>query len=301
MAINMQAATVPSVLLPEILNFSPQLLLDDIINHANDAITLAVNGMEEFLQRWADERAAAVEEDWDSTQEVEQGLVAFQTLLESHADIAFDFFELWSLRNIFAIPASLPIVVPHQKGNNLEYPPERETELLAELEDLRRKIDTQRRLNRLYQRAVRRSSSKLRRSQTYTNRIAFLQSPQCRELAAIPDHLEMMFNSVSSLPTLDPSSTILSKLPIPDHSKRPWETNKTGYIDWAVKQLLTKAKQDDGATIDSNSTVTGMVEATSSVGTARDLKHALQVGMPSSIPSRAGGARDRGDVAEAHE
>jgi hypothetical protein len=50
--------------------------------------------MEEFLhwQRWADTRAEREGGDWDSTHEVEQGLVAFQTLLEYHTDIAFDFF-----------------------------------------------------------------------------------------------------------------------------------------------------------------------------------------------------------------
>jgi kinetochore protein Mis12/MTW1 len=132
--------TVPSTLLPELLGFSPQLLLDDIINSANDAVTETVDAMEEFLQRWAEERAEAAG-DWDSTQEVEQGLVSFQTLLESHTDIAFDFFEAWSLRNIFAFPADLPIVTRHHEGLNLEETPEREMELLAEIEELRRKID----------------------------------------------------------------------------------------------------------------------------------------------------------------
>lgn len=136
-----QGPTVPPVLLPEILQFSPQLLLDDIINFANEAITNAVDGLEEFLFRWATDREQRVSEDWDSTQEVEQGLVAFQTLLEYHTDIAFDFFETWSLRNIFAIPADLPIVVPHQEGLDLTYPPERETELMSEIDELRKMVD----------------------------------------------------------------------------------------------------------------------------------------------------------------
>ena len=138
---NAQGPAVPSILLPEILQFSPQLLLDDIINFANEAITNAVDGLEEFLFRWANVREQRINEDWDSTQEVEQGLVAFQTLLEYHTDIAFDFFETWSLRNIFAIPADLPIIVPHQEGLDLGYPPERETELMSEIDELRKKID----------------------------------------------------------------------------------------------------------------------------------------------------------------
>ena len=134
--------TVPSVLLPELLGFSPQLLLDDVINVANNAVTETVDGMEEFLLRWADERALTpAGKGWDSSQDIEQGLVAFQTLLESHIDIAFDFFELWSLRNIFAIPNDLPIVAPHQRGLDLGTEPETETELMAEIEELRRNID----------------------------------------------------------------------------------------------------------------------------------------------------------------
>lgn len=136
-----QRPTVPPVLLPEILEFSPQLLLDDIINSANEAITNAVDGLEEFLFRWAADREQRVQGDWDSTQDVEQGLVAFQTLLEYHTDIAFDFFETWSLRNIFAIPADLPIVAPHHAGLVLDHPPELETQLMAEIRDLRKKID----------------------------------------------------------------------------------------------------------------------------------------------------------------
>jgi kinetochore protein Mis12/MTW1 len=136
----------PPLLLPEILGFSPQLLLDDIINISNNAVQDGVNGMEEFLQKWADERAARQGGDWDSTQEVEQGLVAFQTLLEYHTDIAFDFFEAWSLRNIFAIPngvgeKGLPVVVPHQEGLDLTCTLEREQELMDECDELRRKID----------------------------------------------------------------------------------------------------------------------------------------------------------------
>jgi kinetochore protein Mis12/MTW1 len=137
----MPAQTIPPLLLPEALGFSPQLLLDDIINVANNAVTDGLNGMEEFLQRWADTRAEREGGDWDSTHEVEQGLVAFQTLLEYHTDIAFDFFEAWSLRNIFAVPPDLPLVLPHHEKLDLGQTPEREQELIDEIEYLRNEID----------------------------------------------------------------------------------------------------------------------------------------------------------------
>lgn len=119
----------------------PQLLLDDIINVANNSVTQTVHGMEVFLTRWPENRAETAGDGWDGNQDIEQGLVAFQTLLESHTDIAFNFFELWSVRNIFAIPADLPVVAPHQKGLDLDPPPEEEQELVAEIAELRRKID----------------------------------------------------------------------------------------------------------------------------------------------------------------
>ena len=111
--------TTHPLLICEALGFSPQLLLDDIINTANNAVQDGVNGMEEFLQKRANEKLAKTQSLLGSDaimHEVEQGLVAFQTLLEHHTDIAFDFFEAWCLRNIFMIPSDLPIVLPHQEG-----------------------------------------------------------------------------------------------------------------------------------------------------------------------------------------
>jgi kinetochore protein Mis12/MTW1 len=150
---------LPTTLVPELLGFSPQMLLDDIIDAAADANMLCMQAMEPFMQRWADGRIPRPEEDWDGQEAVEQvrlthvycaiveidafhqGLVAFATLLESHTDIAFDFFEAWSLRNIFALPPDLPIVAPHHKGLDLQPRAEEETELMVEVEELRRKIE----------------------------------------------------------------------------------------------------------------------------------------------------------------
>jgi len=71
----------------------------------------------------------------------EQGMHSFQTLLEAHTDLAFDFFEAWSHRNIFVINANLPVVAPHHKGLDLETPPETERELQIEVESSRRKLE----------------------------------------------------------------------------------------------------------------------------------------------------------------
>lgn len=66
---------------------------------------------------------------------------ALQTLLENYADLAFDFFEAWSHRNIFVVDPKLAIVAPHQRGLDLEVPEDREKELQDEIKSLRRKLD----------------------------------------------------------------------------------------------------------------------------------------------------------------
>ena len=73
--------------------------------------------------------------------EVEQGLAAFQTLLEHHTDIAFDFFEPWCLRNIFMIPSNLPLVLPCQEGLDFAITVEKGQELVDEVEQLRKCLD----------------------------------------------------------------------------------------------------------------------------------------------------------------
>ncbi|PIL26863.1 hypothetical protein GSI_11043 [Ganoderma sinense ZZ0214-1] len=289
--------TVPSVLLPELLGFIPQFLLDDIINIANDEARQSVDAMEQFLQRWADARADKPptsssstkdkDADWDPTQEIEQGLVAFQTLLESHVDVAFDFFEAWSMRNIFAVPADLPIVAPHQAGLDLAGAadqPERESELLAEIDELRRKVHAQRKLKRLFTRAVRKSAKDLEHSRTRLDRLAFLRAPQIHALHALPDELQAMYTSVSALPPvdeLDPGSAA----PTTEPGKRPWETSKTGYLNWAVGQLMERAKEkardeqvgEDGAAFAEGSAEVGAaVSAAYGVGRAEDLKAVLE-------------------------
>ena len=82
--------------MPELLGFSPQLLLDDIIEGANDTILQCVEGLEPFLKRWAEKREVEVaegkivgggktgkgkEKEWDGGQCVEQVIFTFNCLL----------------------------------------------------------------------------------------------------------------------------------------------------------------------------------------------------------------------------
>ncbi|KAI0058506.1 Mis12-domain-containing protein [Artomyces pyxidatus] len=264
-------ATVPTILLPELLSFSPHFLLDDIINIANDAVGRALDAMEGFLVRWADARAEEHPE-WDGTQELEQGLVAFQTLLEFHTDTAFDIFEIWSLRNIFAIPADLPLVAPHHEGLNLDEPPAREAELIAEIDELRRKIDNQRRLRRLFEKGVRASARQAERAQKLLDRLGALQGPHLETLNALPADLAAVFAAVAALPPHDLTN---ADVPLPDPGKRQWETGKAGYLNWAIAQLLSRAKRMDAQEGEGSAAVGAVVEDAYGVAETTVVKDAL--------------------------
>ncbi|KAF8156576.1 Mis12 protein-domain-containing protein [Crassisporium funariophilum] len=269
--------TVAPLLLCEALGFSPQLLLDDIINVANNAVQDGVNGMEEFLQKWADERVARAElsqENVDATtHEVEQGLVAFQTLLEHHTDIAFDFFEAWCLRNIFMIPQDLPIVLPHQEGLDLTINPEKEQELMDEVEELRKRLDGQRKLNRLLSRAIRVASRQQTQAESRLAQLSSLSTPDgslLDTLHTLPPKFLAMYKTLSSLPPLDPS--FFAPVDLTQPGQRQWETSKTGYVNWAVGRLLVKSEAGDRMGLKA---VDKVERDTQEIGTGEDLRGAL--------------------------
>ena len=132
----------------------------------------------------------------------------------------------------------------------------------------------QRQLKRLYTRAVRRSASQLLVSQNRLARLAFLRSPQLRTLLDLPPSFLAMHEAVASLPQIDPSSTAPEHLAAPEPGKRLWETSKTGYLNWAVEQLMRRTKDQNKG--EGSSTVGAAAEAAYAVGTAEDVKAFLQ-------------------------
>ncbi|GJJ14128.1 hypothetical protein Clacol_008385 [Clathrus columnatus] len=232
-------------LLPEILGFHPQRLLDDLINAANEPIYQCTDHVLNFMSAWAKERAENIskEEQEDLAREIEEGLVAFQTLLESHVDLAFDYFEVWTLRNIFFIPPELQVTVPHQRGLDLNQDPSREAELFKEIGELREQLRNKRRLNRLLKSALPISNAQLARARARSDSISFLPSrPPSPSLA------ETLSKLTSSLPDPVPpevESLIPPALQQQDPTKRPWEQGRTGYVQWAVSRLIQRTNGDD--------------------------------------------------------
>jgi len=166
---------------------------------------------------------------------------------------------------------------------------------MAEIEELRRKIDNQRRLKRLYTRAVRISNLQLKRSQSRLDHITFLRSPQLQTLASLPDVFTTLYNNVSTLPPHDPMSF---QLPLPDPGKRPWETSKTGYLNWAVGQLLVRGA---GASGKGSSAVGKAAEGAYEVGKSEDVKAALEAAGGKDVVSRWDVARNEREHEDAME
>ncbi|KAF7307413.1 Mis12-domain-containing protein [Mycena indigotica] len=227
-------ALINPQLLTEALGFSPQLLLDDIINVANQTVQDGVNGVEDFLRKRADD----MHQD-EMINEIEQGLVAFQTLLEFHTDVAFDFFEAWSLRNIFAVPADLPLVMPHNQSLDLTHTSEEVQQILDEIQQMRTEIFKERKLHQELVRANRRRKVETQRMRNILSELAPYETIDAQTL---PEALLELQKVASSLPELQPATiSALTQLGDTEEGARQWEMGRTGYFKWATAQLLAKS------------------------------------------------------------
>lgn len=110
-------------------------------------------------------------------------------------------------------------------------------------------------------------------------------------LLSLPNEFLSMFDAIASLPPLDPSSAVLDPGAAPEPGKRPWETSKTGYLNWAVEQLMQrakeKAKNEPGGSAfgEGSSAVSAAAAAAYDVGSAQDVKALLeQIGGERSLP-----------------
>jgi kinetochore protein Mis12/MTW1 len=268
------------VLLAEILGFQPQYLLDDIFNVAQEAALSTVNAMQEYLNRWAERRGHT---GWTAAEEIEQGLVSLQTLLDTHVDQAFDFFEVWTRRNILTVSLNDgPLVLPHQEGLDLGVKQGREVELMAEIEELRRKKENvcdsisppspaahirpqMHRLNNVYTRAVAVSAQKRAFSEARLAQLAFLssalpthpgdKSAALAQLSALPARLDRLREALADMPT-EEAIVAASDARADDaemrrqYGKRDWE-NLRGYTAWAAQRAVQADPEADVGSLDS--------------------------------------------------
>ena len=93
-----------------------------------------------------------------------------------------------------------------------------------------------------------------------------------------------MYDSVAMLPEHEDSQNPTQNQLEP--GKRPWEASKSGYLSWAVDTLVRKAGEKDVGVGGAGSAVGAVVELTNQIGTAEDIKAALQALNSSTSPER---------------
>lgn len=143
----------------------------------------------------------------------------------------------------------------------------------------------QRKLERLFTIAVRKSAIQRSQSEKRLERLQFLRAPQVQTLRSLPDDFLAMYDAVTSLPPHDPSSAAEQlSIPLPEPGKRLWETNKAGYVNWAIEQLLLRTKERDQG--GSSSAVGAVATAAGGIGTADDVRATVQTATSNTEKSR---------------
>jgi kinetochore protein Mis12/MTW1 len=102
----------------------------------------------------------------------------------------------------------------------------------------------QRLLKHQLRRANHRKNLELAKARRVYESLAALE-PTLEAARSLPAGLMAMYESVSTLPTLQPATiSALAQLKRSDAGRRQWEMGKTGYLNWAITQLTLRAKEE---------------------------------------------------------
>ena len=138
----------------------------------------------------------------------------------------------------------------------------------------------QRKLQRLFLLAVRKSAAQRAHAEKRLERLAFLRSPQLQTLLELPHGFLATHDAVASLPPYHPDDVAHLSVPPVEPGKRQWETSKTGYMNWAISQLIARARDKDkeGVPVEGSesSAVGNIANAAQKIGKAEDVKAALE-------------------------
>lgn len=117
-------------------------MLDDIVDICTNTSSEAIRAMEAMVEKWGSspDEHKRPHTDLQISEECRDGIAVFESLIFNTSDVAVDSFEGWCLRNVFHIPSDVPYVLPSQAGADFTATQDREEELLAEMDDLRKKI-----------------------------------------------------------------------------------------------------------------------------------------------------------------
>ncbi|CAE6508677.1 unnamed protein product [Rhizoctonia solani] len=269
-----------NALLTELLGFVPQLLLDDLADAATDTVNNGIDGLEVYLRNeWLPRRTSTSPSQEDLEAEIDSGLLEFQTLLCGHRDMSIDMLEAWSMRNVFCIPEGLKIVMPHQKGLDMNTPQGKDVQLQVELDVMRRKIENARRFQAQLKQAEQVTEQRLARSKARLERVKALQELDPKRIEHLPAAYRSLLTTLSSLPTTVPP------LPVSSASTKKHTESRAEFLDWAVKRLVTSSVPGPSGKLNL------LAENVRDDQEGED--EDVLVGPPSATPANTSGATDR--------
>lgn len=109
-----------------------------------------------------------------------------------------------------------------------------------------------------------------------------MSTPTLSTLSTIPTKLTELYASMTTLPPIDPTDIAsLTQLKLTEPGKREWETSKTGYLNWAVGQLLakTRRKEEEEEGTARSPVLDDITARAADVGTAVDMRRAMDRAM----------------------
>ncbi|ORX40751.1 hypothetical protein BD324DRAFT_611948 [Kockovaella imperatae] len=245
--------------LHDLVCFHPREVCDQFTERVLEVPVLITN----TLQHWAEQKYRQRDGDPNKLErEMNMGLVAIETLLESHVDKAMDKFTAWALRNTFDIPPNVEVVLPWQEGldfdraahvvqtNGLD-------SLTESLEGSRTKLEQARLLAQrliLAEQALDRKTEILKQRQA---EVGFVKQVLASSgLSPLPEKTEQIVKFLSSLhDTLQPltDEPLQSKAQPTGSNTKAWEMGRQAYLQWAVNRVTS----DDKASLSKSTTNLG--------------------------------------------
>lgn len=131
----------------------------------------------------------------------------------------------------------------------------------------------------MYTKSLRISRFRLLASQQKLARLSHLapNSPLLIALSSLPPQITALFEAAAALPHMDGLGGAL-QMPVPDPSKRMWETGEVGYTNWAVQQMIMGWKggkdkeEEEGKVEGASATLLSAEERTERVGSTEEVK-----------------------------
>ncbi|KAI6866146.1 hypothetical protein KC323_g4046 [Hortaea werneckii] len=237
---------IQNALLTEHFRYTPLTLLDDIINTVNELVFRAINAIDEGLSsappevlgfRLQQDRAASLTNEESrkdallelKQNEIDNGIVQLESLLNATVDKDFDKFEIYTLRNILAVghgeeARDLASWIQLEHYRNLDLTGSKEAPKPEEVQLQRRKLQESRKLNIMLKAEEARNTAMLQQLRSMTgvkseesgeaaassSPFAFLTSSQHTSTSSSSQHTS---TSSSSQPLTQNVQYALSHLP----------------------------------------------------------------------------------------